>query len=232
MYPHAQSYLMSLFEQLDYSQALQVVEALHTLRKCLPSNEGMPIFYSMMVHFYKTPLDLVRLIYTVESHPSPEFIFKIVTQLLDNHQINPGKSIAGFKQLLALLTETATQEKMQLAYAQPPYPDFLTFNQWIDDNTFTTSYAEFSLNPYGKRLQEYQFDLAHYVIQKDKFMLNQPNHVLFSDELGGQLQRQLLTNRSKSIQQLQEEFLHAKRRPEDNKLELTCLIIELLARTT
>lgn len=158
------------------------------------------------------------------------FILSLINRLRGNH-----KSLEGLNDLLLLLqNDTRIFTPLMQSLACPPYPDIPMIKTWVEENNFAARYDEYSLAPYGNRALEYSFQEAYYHTQKQRYEGIAPE--VFTEERARDLARQLSQNRNKSIHQLREELSVLKAEAFENraelKLQMLCLCIEMLARTT
>jgi hypothetical protein len=159
------------------------------------------------------------------------FLLRMISRLLGNQ-----KSIDGLKELLLSLQKNSSLLKLlQEVLDKPPYPDIVTINQWIKDGKFVEHYEAYSMKPYGERELKYAFQESYFHIQKTKYEGVAAG--LFSDELARSLSQRLRKNREKTIATLRMELSRLRSISSQpfslqDKEELLCLCIEMLARTT
>lgn len=229
---HTQTYLMSYFSSPDFKTEdyLPQMEALSTLflelNEVLPSSDpqNMKIFYSLLAHHKEKPSRLVSLLRAVFSLQGADKDKKRYLLFYISHQLDAKKDISQFEAFLKQHNETI------LACLQcPPYPPLNDILKWLGQGNFEKAFNAYSLAPF-ERKRNYSFNLSRYQKQKKEF--KGLEHI-FTDEVGQSLNERLRDNRSKSMNELRDKLskLKLKELNDDEKLELVCLCIEMLART-
>lgn len=242
MHPHLQEHLLEAltnipdkFSNQYFNNVLELITCIAKLSEVLPAGESeqaqqnMLVIFSMLASFYKTPLRLVELWHAIDNGVNPEYkqtILILVLKLVENNQ--------DISQLDLLIEKLKYRpqlfDELILHCCKPPYADISAIIGWMEENTLASSYQEFSMQPFGERRLDYAFDVGHFQIQKDLFKGIPPD--FFTQKLACQLQQQLEENRLLTVMQLRQKFDLIKSNPEASKINLLCVCIEMLARTT
>jgi len=218
-HPHIKTYLLDCLNHLPGKESKEYLQhiisygdAIEKLTHYLPADaqENMLTIYSLLAHFHKKPTELCELV----SQDICSNMLQFISRLLDNQQ-----SYQGYAELSQDACDMVLSKK-------PPYPNIETINQWVADNSFEENYAAFEITPYGERQLGNAFSLEQYHSQATKFDLDD----LFTQAIGNLFNQRLSANRSKSLQQLRDDYNESKNK--EDKIDLICLCIEILARTT
>ncbi len=242
-HPHIKHYLLDCLNYISDKETLnylnhvkQFGDSVQQLTHLLESNDpgqaknNMLVIYSLFAHFHKQPSELSRLVTQVSHLPLNQqaFMMMFVSRLLDNNQ--------SIEQLDALIDLVHSDDNKWTLFSgrclKPPCPSIEQISEWLTNNTFEEQYEVFSLKPYGERQLNNVFNLKQYERQRSLFVGVKD---IFTPEVGQSIYMQLERNRVRSMHELTQSF-NALRKKGDldhaMKLELVCLSVEIMARTS
>ncbi|MDP3559744.1 MAG: hypothetical protein Q8R79_05305 [Legionellaceae bacterium] len=226
-HPNTQDYVLNTFENIA-SEDLSTLMAYDWLPK-LPAE----LVFTFFAQYHESPSMLLELLAKInkfaETQRQP--LLDYISQLINNQQpiddlasfLESIHSNLNFKEMKTFIIEDLSS---------PPLPDIPTLNQKksASQQELKQWYSGFSLQPFGKRIAEYQFNKAHFLTQKTLFeyyAASSPDAAkIFTDKIGENFQNFLADNQKSTL-----EVLHDKLKGTDSQ-ERLCALIELLARTT
>ncbi|CAM2744366.1 helicase-related protein [Legionella worsleiensis] len=244
--PHLQLHLLDALNHIPEKQSnhyfghvIDFVACIEQITAVLPAGEdeeaqkNMLTVYALLAHFHKNPMELLVLWNKITQLTEPKqrkFILELANNLIENNQ--------EVSDLGALIETIKSQpQKFDILVNQctkPPYPSIHQINSWLQTDDFQTHYQQFCMLPYGERRLDFAFDRTHFDEQKSLFQGTEDN--FFTDERANELNRQLETNRTASIHDLREQVHTLRSGPmplnNEQKMQLLCACIEMLARTT
>jgi preprotein translocase subunit SecA len=244
-HPHIQEHLLHAFTCISgkntahyFFNINQFVQCINDIADILQTGDDavaqkdMLTFFATLANFNKEPDNLTKIwqiLSTLESTEQKKFLLILVNSFKEKNQ-----SLDGLSNLVdRIKQDTQVYQTLKEQCVHPPYPKLSSINEWLDGK-FKENYQKFSMRPYGKRHLEFSFKLKEFDVQKAKFIGVEAE--LFTDELAECLNEQLKKNRKCSVQELSHSFnlLKEGQKPLSNqqKIQLLCLCIEMLARTT
>lgn len=261
-YPHIQQYIIESLNNIHgkntekfINNILLFTYALTYISDILPgrnndlSQENMLHVYDLLAKFHKRPEILVTILEKIkklETNEQQRFVLLLANKLIKDHADK--ENIQGLINIIEKIVQESTSEDDLLQYfgipslntysrllqycSTPPFPSIHTIKAWLDNNDYET-YEKFSITPYGTRQLSFAFKKEEFAIQKSLF--KGIDVKLFNDEIATKLDNQLKENRTKAIRTLGDKFqiLRSSNPLSDQeKLEMLCICIELLARTT
>lgn len=242
--PHLHYYLFNAFNHIPktgkdgyLSYLVAFVETLIELNHQLPAGdkederENMLIFDALLAAFHSKPHELTILSQQISllKEDMQRFMLRLVSHLLSNQQ-----PIMGLDNLVKYLQEYPEHyETLKTHCKTPPYPTLDTLVSWLKAGRFALSYSNHSLRPFGARRIHYAFHQDKYFAQRQLFV--GPSEEFFSDALAAKLHTRLCHHRTASIEDLKTAMTVLRSKvslSDEEKLELLCICIEMLARTT
>ena len=245
-HPHIQQHFLEAFNNLpgkntDYYfwNLTNFINCINSMDNILKAGEdadaqkNMLLFFTTMANLNQKPMQLVDLwnkITTLNHEEQKKFLLSLV-----NHFIEKNLSLTGLDDLIDNIKKTPdTWIMLQKHCVHPPYPELKTMNKWLSGKIFEERYLAFSMRPYGKRHPEFSFNRKQFDVQMAKFEGQDAS--LFTSELADRLDKQTRANRNRSILELRDNFAELKALKtalnNEQKENLLCLCIEMLARTT
>lgn len=246
-HPHIQHYVLDCFNHIVdkgtpryFDHVKAIGQTMVALNDILPAGteeshkENMLTIYSLLAYYRTKGVELTALVQQINrlsDTSQKRFLLMFVSRLLDNNQ-----SIEGLETLITRFLDHSDELALvSTTCTTPPYPDIQTLTDWLTTGDFGTKYVAYCLEPYGKRSLESTFNNTKYLAQRSQFKALEPAD-LFSPALGGEIEGHLIANRAATIQSLIHEFQRLKAKSRDplnneEKLQLLCISIEILART-
>jgi superfamily II DNA or RNA helicase len=242
-HPHVQTHIFQAYQHMPnkgnraYFTFIRAFNrVLKDIHQLLPAThdelgqENMFVFYSLLAHFHKNPMDLIQLWGKIQplAHDTKRHLLKLIGQKLSGNQ-----SIESVDSLVEKLVDNPAHAAIFIEHCgSPPYPDFPSLAQWIDDD-FVEKYAQFSKQPFGPRHLEYAFSVVKCEQQLQAFQALNPE-LHWDENLALHLDTQLITYRQQSVPELQTQLTQLRAAPistEEQRVQLLCLCAEILART-
>jgi preprotein translocase subunit SecA len=243
-HPHLKNHLLESLNNIPSKQSAQYFDNVSAFIRCIDqisdilpagkdevAQKNMLTIYSLLANFYKKPMDLVTLWNKINKldPKQQKFVLILINKLIENNQ-----DITGIEELINELKTPKSFDLLVAHCSEPPYPSIPVINSWFKGGDFKTSYQNFSMKPYGERRLDFAFDSKKFNTQKELF--KGQNDDLFTDKLAQEIEKKITKNRQLSVQKLRKQFAalksSAKALTEQQKLELLCTCIEMLARTT
>ncbi len=236
--PQIQDYLflaINNYPKKTFSKLKPFTTALQEMTESLnlPENPQYSIIiYTLLAKLQKKP-DAIPVIWeTIKTENSPELL-KLISCLLPANP-SDGK-ISRLNSLLVKLFASENKEKLDdilTRFQTPPYPSIATLLSWLEKDV-SKEYEVFSKAPFGKRHLEFAFNLDKF--NKQRIELKGVEPTFFKETLAKTLDDSLKEKRNLSIKDLKTKFTALREKnalEEEEKIELMCVAIEMLARTT
>lgn len=224
-----------------FNNVMSFINGIAKLNQLFPSGDdedsrqNMLNIHALLANFHDTPSKLVEILELLNTLALPQqqkFILIMICNLIQNQQAQ--QDIGEVSKLIKTLANNASLfSLLEQCCAMPPYPSIQKINAWLESGNFE-EYASFCIQPYGTRYLDFAYKPEEVKSQRSLFKGLDAD--LFSDELSLQIEILLRKNRTADVNTLREIFqgLRATEQPLNNqqKLEMLCICIEMLARTT
>lgn len=222
----------------DQSYIGLVIDYQRMVKTIFSECNSQTLCHSVIAHFKDKPWELAKLFrdFSLLEFGDRMNFYQLAVGYLDS-----GQSLDKMAELVELCLDKPSVMSSVLSMI-PPYPSLDLLLEWDKSDNLAIELPLFQKQPFGERISEHCFNVAHYREQRQRFSGVDP--VLFSDELGNELAETLANNRQKGWDALFEEFdqlfvdeiapLLEQNKPLAPKQQhqLLCFCIEVLARTS